>query len=1118
MIYLVGRVRIDSGTTILDESRLGGRHARLVFALLVLERHRPVSRDELAEALWPSGLPRAWESALRGAVSKVRAFLSAGGIDAATTLVNAFGAYQLRLGADVAVDVERAAAAVDRAEEALRAGDPHRAAQAASTARELAADPLLPGVDAEVVERARTELREVMLRSLLALSTARRLCAEPALAVAAAEEAVGRSPFTEAAHLCLIQAHAAAGNRAQALLAYDRCRRLLADELGVDPAPPTQAAHLAVLRGEPAVGEATSSRVLPASLAAALTHPLAGRTAELDHLQRAWRSATRAQVQAVFLAGEPGIGKTRLLGEAATIAHDAGGFVLYGRCEEDPGLPYLPFAEALGMHLEQTEPERLRALLSGIGAHLCLLVPQLRHRVVGLPDPPRTDPASARYLMFEALVHILAEISAEAPVMLAVDDLHWADRPTLLLMRHLLRTQRRLPLLLLGSFRDTEPDRAEPVLPHLAGLMRVPGVRLLDVGGLDGASMGALVRSLTGDDGDPAWVGSLARDTAGNPLFAIHLIESGSRDDLPRDLGALVGQRVDGLPGPVVEILECAAVLGRDFDLDVLAHMAGSGPEPVLDALDLAERVRLVVAGERAGRYAFVHAVVRSALRDRMARGRRMRLHLRAALALESARAGEDPTRLAELAHHFGRAAALGGAPRAAAYAHRAGDQARAGLAYEQAALWYQRGLDALDGQPTTDVAARCDLQAALGDALHRAGDPRQRSLLLEAAASARALGDPIRLARAALALEPMGYYTEFGRVDDEVVALLEEAQSQLPADEVALRARLLAVLALELAWVDSGDRSAAAGRQALRLARTCGDPPTLAHVLIRHALTAAAGPDHVEERLAGAGELIALGQQLPDVEATLRGHHQRFDALMELGDIAGADVELERADRLASQVPAPLHRAYVTFCRAGRALFGGQLDDAEKLIGDAYEQRRAGGAGETAAIAIYATQLHLLRLEQGRLAELELPMMALVESQPSIVGWQIGLLHLYAETSRPEHAREGFARLAGDEFRSVRRDPVWLGLMTMLADVAARLGHGPGAAVLARHLAPYTGRNAWIGSVGYGPVDRALGVLAAATGDPPTARRHLAVAAAQCRRWGAPTWLARVQHAAERA
>lgn len=247
-LFLAGRVALVGPGGLIDERRFPGRQGRVMFARLAIERDRAVPREQLAEALWGERPPRAWEPGLRAIASKLRVLLHAAGVPGSETLSSALGCYQLTLPAGAWVDLEAAADALHRAETALRAGDPSAACGWALGARAIASRSLLPGEDGRWLDRERTKLADLRLRALDCLAEVWIAQGDPRLAVRDAEEAISLEPFRESSHRLLMRAHQAAGNRAAALLAYERCRKLLAEELGADPAPETALVFEEILR------------------------------------------------------------------------------------------------------------------------------------------------------------------------------------------------------------------------------------------------------------------------------------------------------------------------------------------------------------------------------------------------------------------------------------------------------------------------------------------------------------------------------------------------------------------------------------------------------------------------------------------------------------------------------------------------------------------------------------------------------------------------------------------------------------------------------------------------------------------------------------------------------
>ncbi|CAN5442436.1 hypothetical protein BH23ACT6_BH23ACT6_26580 [soil metagenome] len=263
-IVLAGRIAIHAGDTIVDERLLPGRQPRLVFAMLVVERHRPVFREELADNLWPERAPETWETALRVVVSRVRRFVAASGIGTPDTLYVQAGGYRLQL-EDVEVDLEQAVAARALAESVLASGDAGRAARLATEARAVLARPLLTGIDGPWVDARRRELTLELVGALEVLAAARLRLGQPARARTAAEAVIGVDPFRERAHRLLIRAELAAGDVVAGLRAFERLRILLAEELGVDPSPETQALHVELLRGTASPAPVVGAASLPGS-------------------------------------------------------------------------------------------------------------------------------------------------------------------------------------------------------------------------------------------------------------------------------------------------------------------------------------------------------------------------------------------------------------------------------------------------------------------------------------------------------------------------------------------------------------------------------------------------------------------------------------------------------------------------------------------------------------------------------------------------------------------------------------------------------------------------------------------------------------------------------------
>ena len=438
-----------------------------------------------------------------------------------------------------------------------------------------------------------------------------------------------------------------------------------------------------------------------------------GRERERGRLVEAWTQAKAGRRQLCLLAGEPGIGKTRLSLEFARQCADENAIVLVGRCDEEALVPYQPFVEAIGWYARTAPEEALRAATPAAGGgDLAAFAPEFLARLPDLPEPTPMNAAGQRYRLFENVSALLSAISSGAPLLMFLDDLHWADKPTLSMLRHVVRGSEPASLLMIGTYRESEVAAGHPLGELLADLRREPSVTRVAVSGLEAGDVDTLMAALS-DAKVPATVArQVVESTGGNPFFvsemARHLNETGSGSGLPEGVREVILGRISRLSEPCVRALTLAAVVGREFDLDLLEAFAEIPENDLLDAIDEARQAQLIdEAVGKPGRYSFHHALIRNALYDNMASTRRVRTHRRVAEALEKLSANSIEARLADLAYHFTHAGSAAVADRAAAYATRAADRMAAALAHEEAARFYDYALQATDLLPPGPDAER---------------------------------------------------------------------------------------------------------------------------------------------------------------------------------------------------------------------------------------------------------------------------------------------------------------------------------------------------------------------------------------------------------------------------
>ena len=417
---------------------------------------------------------------------------------------------------------------------------------------------------------------------------------------------------------------------------------------------------------EPLAGPARGGAPLPARLAVRPGVGVVGRDGELEAIGAAFKRVAHGGdgLAVLLISGEAGLGKTTLVAAAARAAYDDGACVLFGHCEEDLATPYQLFAEALSHYVTHADESQLLAHVETYGSELVRLVPALASRIRVLAPPKATDADTERYLLFAAVVGLLAQASEGQPVVIVLDDLQWADAVSLELLRHLTAVELPMRVLVLGAYRDTELLRTHPLLDTLAALRRRPRITRVELAGLDDTAVVSLVEAAAGHTLDEAGVGlahAVYRETDGNPFFVSemlrHLSETGAiyqdadgrwmaidslKDvGLPDSVREVIGARVGRLGEGAGRVLSLAAVIGRDFDLDILAGVAGTSQDELLDVLDAAAAVALVrESPEAPGRYNFAHALIQHTLYQDLGPTRRARAHRQVATALEELAGG----------------------------------------------------------------------------------------------------------------------------------------------------------------------------------------------------------------------------------------------------------------------------------------------------------------------------------------------------------------------------------------------------------------------------------------------------------------------------------------------
>jgi hypothetical protein len=828
-----------------------------------------------------------------------------------------------------------------------------------------------------------------------------------------------------------------------------------------------------------------------------VTGSLVGRAAELSRLRRAVGDAAAGTGALMLVTGEPGIGKTSLL--AAAAAGPEAAATVWGSCREGPGVPGLwPWVEVL-------RGCRDAGLLPDPGD-------EITARALGLTAPGPATLDLDRFTVFDAVRRTLRRIAEGRPLIVVLDDLHWADPGTLRLLRFLAPDLPRSRLLVLGAYRDDEA--AEELRPLLGGL--TASATVLPLLRLTEEQTAALLAGLPAGPASPERAAAIYERTGGNPFLALQLAHLGpDSTGLPVGVRETLDRHLSRLPGGTLRLLEVAAVAGRESEGRVLARAVERPLAEVLSDVDAAVAAG-VMRSAAPGAARFEHDLFREAAAQRLDSVARARLHGRLADALESVTPTGRSDLAATLARHRVGAAATGDPARAIPYARAAAEHASALLAYEEAAGHLADGVRLAEaaGEP----ALRRALLVDLADAHRRGGDlARARRCYVDAAADAHAAGDAEALARAALGVHDVGATTWSSH--DEAIALLTEALNAndavsdagsdgADAAADALVARLLAALSKELAH-GPPDRLRALGtaERAVALARRIGDPETLAVCLLAQH-DAMWAPGTARQRLAVLDEAGRAAGAVGDAVLAWQAVFGRFTALLELADPT-AYREFLRAVDAAERTGQPHYRWLVLSRRAALAILAGRIDEAETLIDQvAADAERLGEPDGRNVAGDLRMQLALLRGDQ-------LPATETWLLPADLPPWMVAQLDGLAHLSRGE------SQAAADRIRpwiepalTLSRGWQIVGAAAAYAWIAATAGDVPACARLYERLRPHAGELVVVGGAVNvaGPVSLYLGMLAAVFGRVDEALDHLADALVCAERMDARPWAALVR------
>ena len=846
--------------------------------------------------------------------------------------------------------------------------------------------------------------------------------------------------------------------------------------------------------------------------------PFVGREAEVGALRACLAEAERGRGRLLLVGGEPGIGKTRFVEAAMDEARTLGFAIALGACDPCAGTPeYWPWRQ---VHHALTTPEGGEPLPPTAPV---LLEGMLVDDLAKASNGPGSDgmPDQRRFQLFDIAARALVRRTRRQPGLLVLEDLHWADRSSLLLLEFLAPRFRSAAIVLLATYRDLDVIPDHPLYAALAAVSRHAHTQRLVLRGLESDELAHFVEVMARLRPSSAVVEAMLRDTGGNPFFVSEVVRLlASRMQLgrltasvfdslgvPPSVREVTGQRLARLSPAVRDLLDLAATIGLEIPVAVLAEAAGQPAMQVLAALEEPLAARLVTeVREDPGRVRFTHALVREVLYEALGPARRAALHRAIGTALERLHGELDGPHLDELAHHFAGAAPGGSVEKAVEYCTRSAVRAMERYGFDESARHYERALALVPG---AQQRRRGELLLGLARARKMAGDPQAAGRsFFEAADLALRLGDAELLAEAALR-DGLWWAVTSHADDQRAMALLEDAVTRLDDLDSPLRAAVLAQLATGMAYAAGQlDRGSALAADAVAMARRLGDPALLVQCLVQQHQVAQ-HPDGLPQRREIVDELdrFAAASARADLDCLVQW--MRATDRLEVGDRLGAEPHVVACGRLAEELRQPLHLWNAARLRVTCLLLEGRNVEAKQGMHDGLELGRQ-ALGGLAIDGLLAQRAELL-WQQGRLEETVTLLETGIRTRHEERTLRCGLALVLAEQGSVARARAELDVLAASGIASWPRGHHWLAQLSWLGRAAAVVGDRERAAEVYDLLSPYADRTVVIGPSFFcqGSVARGLGVLAGALERWDESMAHFETALAVDRAMGAAPYVA---------
>ena len=844
---------------------------------------------------------------------------------------------------------------------------------------------------------------------------------------------------------------------------------------------------------------------------------IAGRARELEVFRGAFSRILSGRRQLVLISGEPGIGKTRCAEALAELAEDQGALVLWGRCHEEAGAPpYWPWVQILRAYIAASSLDEVRLNMGTAASHIAALVPELAetsHRAQLTPDAVG-DANPVRFRTFDAIGQFLLKATQQVPITLVLDNLHWADAPSLALLEFLNQELTHSRLLLVGTYRDPDVSKA-PLQSTLGGLSRESDAHRVHLAGLSRSAIGEVAARMCGVALSESAIGTICQQTDGNPLFAIELIKvlidesagaavAAVPARIPAGVRETIGRRLIRLSARCNALLGIAAVYGRGFTAREIAAATDEDVQQVLTGLEPAIQAGIVQSNaEATGSYQFTHALIRETIYEELSTSDRLRMHGRAGDALVSVHSAQLESALTRIAHHY-HEAALANPDKAVEFALRAAESAVRMHAWEDALLHYDRAIGTLmnGGLVHDERLARVYILKGLAQ-IHLGQVQRSIDVLLEAVKRTRVLGSAELLVDALMCLAYSSSYV----AQQHLLPLLDYALTLLREGDSVARAKALATRAFAQRTLADTARIQLLVDEALVMARRSCDATARCACYQITVLALRGNPETLHRRLLLGEEHIAVARSTSSADLLAEAYHWQALNYLESGQLDELETLLEHYDSL-SAVRLGLHQYQAAAYHTILGLLRGDWTDVESRIEALLEIGQKTRSDD--AHGVYGAQMFTLNRDLGRLQALA-PHIERLATGTGPRMWEPGLMLMCGEIGMLDEARRIFNRFAEQDFRGVCQDEMYVTCLVFCAETCCILADAERAGTLYQLLRPYAGQTAnHPTAVCFGAAELYLAMLACTANWPDRAGEHFEHAISLNRAMRAWPWLAR--------